>query len=159
MIFVIKKIFSLAPFALLSLTVMPGSMATRTVLYQNDFETTNILPTRGRCNRPTTFAAENVNQLYGGQGGQVSFGQDNTVETLFNDDFWDTATQTQYSDPFNKGGKHSIGMMCCANDDHLWMDFVVPADVDYFNVEFDMSQIDLNDCGGPFLTAHPGGRI
>ena len=156
MIFVIKKIFSVAPFALLSLTMMPGSMATRTVLYQNDFETTSRPPTRGRCARPTTFATESINQLY---GGQVTFGQDNSVETLFNDDFWDFATQTQYSDPFNKGGKHSIGMMCCANDDHLWIDFVVPPDVNYFNVEFDMSQIDLNDCGGPFLTAHPEGRL
>jgi hypothetical protein len=140
-------------FVFLTLVAAVGAPAVAqgsTILYTNTFESpVGFSDTTGR-----DVSQQSVNALYGLPG--FLFQQINTVETLENNG--GVAFGLGYSDPEARGGNHSIGMLCCVQDDRLSLTFDVGA-FDFLNVFLDISAIDLDGVGGPFGVAQPSFRL
>ena len=89
-----------------------------------------------------------VNDLYGNQPAGFSFTQQATVETLQLDG--DQAFGTGYDDPTGQGASYALGMQQRIEDDRLSLTFAV-GDFDFFNLQFDMSNIGISGgIGSPF---------
>lgn len=139
-------------------TDLPRRLAAATLLYQNDFETPNANQNPGQQQCGTNLDNTPINTMFGGQtGGGTSTGffrQAGTVETVVINSKWDP--HTEYVDTAGIGGNYAIGMLNTNWRDALWMDFNAPTEQEYFNVEMDISKIDVLGCGGPFgRETHP----
>lgn len=119
-----------------------------TVLYIQTFENpTGFVNDGGDVNINRT-----VNQLYGNQPPGFTFAQANTVETLLvgGSQAWGTG----FLDPQGVAGRYVLGMLATVNDDLLGLSFDI-GQFRYLNFRLDISSIDLNSWGGPFVP--PGG--
>ena len=130
----------------LILTLFLSSQAFAVILYDQDFENpTGFINDGGDIN-----IFRSVNQLYSNQPPGFVFTQNFTVETLLV-----TGTQafgTGYSDdPAGTAGNYTLGMLSSAQDDRLGLAFDVGSN-DFLNVFLDISSIDLDRFGGPFVT-------
>lgn len=117
-----------------------------TVLYSQNFE------------NPTGFVNDGgdfniykpVNQLYGGQPAGFAFAQNFTVETLL---IGGTQAFGQgYKDPQGVGGSYVLGLLSDVQNDLLGLSFNVGTN-NFLNFRVDVSSIDLDRQGGPFVPA------
>jgi hypothetical protein len=136
-----------AAFALAGALTMPAGAAT--LLYQQNFENPN--PGTFVNNGGDINVFNTVNTLYGGQPAGFLFAQTFTVETLLigGSEAWGGAG---FQDPENRAGRHAISMLSSAQDDRLGLAFNVGA-FRFLNFQLDISSIDLNNWGGPFVPA------
>lgn len=138
------KSTSLLAFAALLATL--GSAHAQTTLYTQDFEhPVNFVDDGGDINIYRT-----VNDLYGNQPAGFTFWQPYTDETLRVGGT--EAFGTGYKDPQNIAGKYVVGMLSDAQDDRLSMSFSV-GNFQFLNFGLDISSIDLDRFGGPFVPA------
>ena len=143
----IKKLF-LVSFTSLFVgnLVLPASAGT--ILYSQNFENPNagaFINDGGDLN-----AYNPVNNLYGDQPAGFQFAQTFTVETLLVGG--SSAWGTGFLDPQNKAGKHALGMLSDAQNDLLSLAFDI-GDYNFLNFQLDISSIDLDNWGGPFVPA------
>lgn len=127
-------------------SAMTTSHAATVVLYDQDFENpTGFVNDGGDVNIFRT-----VNQLYGGQPAGFMFAQANTVETLLvgGTQAWGTG----FLDPQARAGRHVVGMLSDRQNDLLGLSFNVGA-YRFLNFQLDVSSIDLDRWGGPFVPA------
>lgn len=89
-----------------------------------------------------------VNAHYANQPAGFSFAQANTVETLRVGG--SIAFGEGYKDPQNIAGNYVVGMLSSVQDDLLGLSFNVST-FKYLNVRADISSIDLDRQGGPFV--------
>jgi hypothetical protein len=149
--------------ALLPIAV-PAAAATTTVLYTQDFENpSGFVNDGGDVNIFRT-----VNQLYGNQPSGFQFFQNFTTETLLvgGTQAWGRGFQ----DPQGVAGRYVLGLLSDAQNDLLGLSFNVGT-FRYLNFQLDISSIDLDRWGGPFVAAgsvpefrlslydNPGGAI
>ncbi len=123
---------------------MPANSAT--VLYSQNFENpTGFVNDGGDFNiyRP-------VNQLYGNQPAGFAFAQNFTVETLLIGG--SQAFGQGYKDPQGVGGSYVLGLLSNVQDDLLGLSFNVGTN-QFLNFRVDISSIDLDRQGGPFVPA------
>ena len=126
-----------------------GRAQATTILYEQDFENpTNFIDTSGR-----DVSQQAVNDLYGNQPAGFTFAQRFTVETLRLNG--NVAFGTGYSDPSGRAGDFLIGMFSTAQPDLLGLAFDVGTN-DFLNMSIDITSIDLNGLGGPFV---PGNGV
>lgn len=149
------KLFS--PTTFLGLCLASGnflSEALQVTFYENDFENPRLTPlVASPCKN---LDMTSINTMYGTPEHQ--FGQQNTVETVTIDHCWDEPfCNTRYVNSQGIGGKYAIGMLRDHEDDQLWLDFTVGSEFTFFNVDLDISAIDVNGCGGPF--SPPGSQL
>ncbi|MEO9469917.1 PEPxxWA-CTERM sorting domain-containing protein [Parasphingorhabdus sp.] len=141
----IKLMQSMAAIAITGAAASTSAQAS-TVLYDQDFESpTGFVNDGGDIN-----IFNPVNDLYGGQPAGFSFAQAFTVETLLLTG--DQAFGTGYSDPTGTGGNYAIGMLSDRQNDLLGLSFNVGS-FDFLNLRADISSIDLDRFGGPFIPA------
>jgi hypothetical protein len=147
-----KPIRALALSACLSTFAIASANAS-TLLYSQDFES----PV-GFVNNGKDVSQQSVNTLYANQPAGFVFSQQFTVETLRADG--SLAFGTGYQDPQAKAGSYVLGMLSDRQDDLLGLSFDVGG-YDFLNFQFDLSSIDLDCCGNPFvpLGAVPSVRI
>lgn len=123
-----------------------ASQAQFVELYRQDFENpTGFVNDGGDVNIFRT-----VNQLYGNQPPGFSFAQANTVETLLVSGA--QAWGTGFLDPQGVAGNHVVSMLSAVQNDLLALSFDVGA-FQFLNFRFDISSIDLDRWGGPFVPA------
>ncbi len=116
------------------------------ILYDQDFESPNgFVNDGGDINLTRT-----VNQLYGGQPAGFFFSQQYTVETLRIGGT--EAFGVGYQDPAGIGGQYTLSMQNGAQNDQLGLAFNV-GDYQYLNLRMDISSIDLDRFGQPFVPA------
>ena len=120
--------------ALFSGFTIGAANAAPVIIFENDFDS----PT-GFSGNSTGVSNQSVNSLFGS-----AFAQTFTVETI-------DVNNPQYSNPPGAGGNFVLGMFSNAQNDLLSITFDVGA-LSFVNVRMDISSIDLNCCGGPFLT-------
>jgi hypothetical protein len=147
---VIVKFSRLTNKVLSTLSVLVGLSAANsfagTILYSQNFE------------NPVGFVNDGgdfnifkpINTLYGGQPAGFNFAQQFTVETL-------RVGGTQafgvgYKDPQGRAGSYVVGMLSSVQDDLLGLSFNVGANK-FLNFQVDISSIDLDRQGGPFVPA------
>lgn len=129
---------------LLLASAMTTAHAGTVVLYDQDFESpTGFVNDGGDVNIHRT-----VNQLYGGQPAGFMFAQANTVETLLvgGTQAWGTG----FLDPQARAGRYVVGMLSDQQNDLLGLSFNVGT-YQYLNFQLDVSSIDLDRWGGPFV--------
>ena len=133
---------SIAAFAAVALA-LPASAIT---LYSQNFENpVGFVNDGGDINIFRT-----VNQLYGNQPSGFVFAQSFTSETL---NIGGTAAfGAGYVDPDGRGGNYVLGQLSSAQDDRLGLSFNVGA-LKFLNFRIDISGIDLDRFGGPFVPA------
>jgi hypothetical protein len=115
-----------------------------TVLYVQNFENpTGFVNDGGDVN-----IYRSVNQLYGNQPAGFSFAQQNTVETLRvgGTQAWGTG----FRDPQGIAGNYALGLLSSWENDLLALSFDIEA-YRYLNFRVDISSIDLDRWGGPFV--------
>lgn len=129
-----------------SLTFTGVSYAT-TVLYTQNFENPNL--TAFNANLGPDASWNSVNTIYNNQPSGFSFAQQYTVETLRvgGNQAWGGAG---FVDPQNRAGAYVISMLSHAQDDLLGLSFNIGA-YQFLNFQLDISSIDLNFWGGPFV--------
>ena len=133
---------------ILACTVGTATSQAATVLYTQNFENPN----------PGSFVNDGgdvniynpVNALYGGQPAGFLFAQTFTVETLLVGG--SQAWATGFLDPQARAGSHVISMLSSAQDDRLGLSFNVGTHK-FLNFQMDVSSIDLDRWGGPFVPA------
>ena len=130
------------------LAVTPAKAST-VVLYDQGFENPN-----GFINSGGDFDFGRINALYSNQPPGFTFTEQFTVDALLITG--DRAFGTGYSDPSGIGGNYAIGMLSDLQNDLLGLSFDVE-DNDFLNVSLDISSIDLDSFGGPFLP--PDGTV
>lgn len=147
-----KSFRSLAIAAALS-AMSITSAAAATLLYSQNFES----PV-GFVNNGYDLSQQSVNTLYANQPAGFVFSQQYTVETLLVGG--SLAFGTGYEDPQARAGSYVLGMLSTVQDDLLGLAFNVGT-YDFLNFQFDLSSIDLNCCGAPFVAAGavPSARI
>lgn len=147
-----KPIRALALSACLSTFAIASANAS-TLLYSQDFESP-----AGFVNNGYDVSQQSVNTLYANQPAGFVFSQQYTVETLKADG--SLAFGTGYEDPQAKAGSYVLGMLSDRQDDLLGLSFDVGG-YDFLNFQFDLSSIDLDCCGKPFVStgAVPSVRI
>lgn len=119
-------------------------LANVTVLYTQDFEhPTGFVNDGGDINLTRT-----VNQLYGNQPSGFQFYQPFTTETLRVGGT--AAFGTGYKDPQGRAGQYVVGMLSAVQADTLALSFDIGA-YRYLNFQLDISSIDLDRFGGPFV--------
>lgn len=124
--------------------------AAATTLLDQDFEApVGFIDTSGGGD----VSQQTVNSLYGDQPPGFLFSQDFTVETL--NITGGSAFGIGYSDPAGGAGNFLIGLLSSAQDDRLGLSFDVGA-FDFLNVSIDVTSIDLDRLGGPFVPGVPG---
>ena len=117
-----------------------------TVLYTQNFENpVNFVNDGGDIN-----IHRSVNDLYGNQPAGFTFAQPFTTETLLVGGTG--AFGTGYKDPQARAGKYAVGMLSDAQDDRLALAFNVGSNK-FLNFQLDISSIDLDRFGGPFVPA------
>ena len=126
-----------------------GSAQAATVLYTQNFEN----PV-GFVNNGKDVSSKLVNSLYANQPAGFVFSQQHTVETLRVNG--NKAFGTGYKDPQGKAGNYVIGMLSDRQNDLLGLDFDVGS-FDFLNFQFNLSSIDLDCCGKPFVPV--GGAV
>ena len=138
----------------LGLAFINRTSAQIVVLYDNSFESPNIPPTP---NCGADLDATDLNTLWSGTaegtGGGGSFQQVNTVETILVN-----GPDNQYEDPTGIGGNYCISMLSTAQDDRAALTLnsqLLPFAV----INFNMSAIDIEACGGPFGVDTPSMNI
>jgi hypothetical protein len=128
----------------LPLVLLPVAASAQVVLYRQDFEhPTGFVNDGGDFNIFRT-----VNQLYGNQPPGFTFSQNFTVETLHIGG--SEAFGVGYRDPQGRGGGYALGLLSNVQDDLLGLAFNVGA-FDFLNFRLDVSSIDLDRQGGPFV--------
>ncbi len=130
--------------ALCLLAAAGASQAATTVLYTQDFENpVGFVNDGGDVNIYRT-----VNQLYSNQPSGFVFSQAYTVETLLvgGTQAWGKGFQ----DPQGRAGAHVLSMLSTTQDDKLGLAFDVQSSK-YLNFRLDISSIDLDRWGGPFV--------
>lgn len=91
-----------------------------------------------------------INDLYGGQPAGFTFAQNFTTETLL---IGGTQAFGQgYVDPDGRGGSYVVAQLSDVQDDRLGLAFNVGA-FKFLNLQIDISSIDLDRFGGPFVPA------
>ena len=118
-----------------------------TVLYTQNFEAPNgFVNDGGDIN-----IFRSVNALYGGQPAGFNFAQNFTTETLLIGG--SQAFGVGYTDPDGRGGRYTLAQLeGPANDDRLGLSFNVGTN-QFLNFQLDISSIDLDRFGGPFVPA------
>jgi hypothetical protein len=119
-----------------------------TILYSQNFENPN----------PGSFVNDGgdfnifkpINTLYGGQPAGFNFAQQFTVETLLVGGT--QAFGTGYKDPQARAGSYVVGMLSSVQNDLLGLSFNIGANK-FLNFQVDVSSIDLDRQGGPFVPA------
>lgn len=111
-------------------------MAHAAIVFQNNFNAP--VGWVDQSGNGTGVSGQQVNALFGS-----AFNQTFTVETL-------QVTNPQYSDPSGIGGAYALGMLSNAQNDLLSITFNVGS-LSFVNVQMDLSSLDLNCCGGPFV--------
>ena len=138
---------SISSLLIASLVAMASGAHAQTTLYTQDFEhPTGFVNDGGDINIFRT-----VNQLYGNQPVGFTFAQPYTDETLHvggSDAFGGTG----YKDPQHIAGNYVVSMLSDAQNDLLSMSFSV-GNFQYLNFGLDISSIDLDRFGGPFVPA------
>ncbi|MDX8128198.1 hypothetical protein QLH52_12955 [Methylomonas sp. OY6] len=119
-----------------------------TTLYTQDFENPNagaFVNDSGDVN-----IYNPINALYGGQPAGFQFAQTFTVETLQigGTQAWGTG----FLDPQARAGNYAISMLSSAQNDLLGLSFNIGTHK-YLNFQMDVSSIDLDRWGGPFVAA------
>ncbi len=118
----------------------------QTTLYSQNFEApVNFVDDGGDINIFRT-----VNQLYGNQPAGFTFAQPYTDETLRVGG--NEAFGTGYKDPQHVAGNYVVAMLSDAQNDLLSMSFSV-GNFQFLNFGLDISSIDLDRFGGPFVPA------
>lgn len=132
--------------------LLTGSAANAAVavLYDQDFESpTGFVNDGGDVNIFRT-----VNDLYSNQPAGFTFAQTNTVETLLvgGTQAWAAAQGGTggFKDPQGIAGNYVLGMLSSVQNDLLGLAFNV-GDYDYLNFRLNISSIDLDRWGGPFV--------
>lgn len=146
-----RGIFGLAALAATGLglgAIGQAPAAASTLLYDQDFENPNPGSFVNDWNTDVNIF-NTVNQLYSGQPAGFTFAQANTVETLLIGGTYAWGG-TGFVDPSGKGGKYTLGMLSHVQDDLIGLSFDVGA-FQYLNLRADISSIDLNTWGGPFV--------
>lgn len=131
------------------LAALPAGMAAAATatLYAQDFEAPDgWINDGGDVN-----LFRSVNQLYANQPPGFVFAQSFTSETLRIGGT--EAFGTGFVDPDGRGGQYVLGQLSTAQDDLLGLAFNIGA-FDFLNFRIDISSIDLDRHGGPFV---PGG--
>lgn len=133
----------------LALTISPAAaMAASVTLYDQDFENpVGFVNDGGDIN-----IFRSINQLYGNQPPGFTFAQTFTTETLLVGGT--QAFGTGYSDPDGRAGNYVVAQLSDRQDDLLGLAFNIGS-FDFLNFRIDISSIDLDRFGGPFVP--PGG--
>lgn len=135
------RTLTIAALAISAALAAPASAAT---LYFQDFENPDgFVNDGGDIN-----IFRSINQLYHDQPTGFVFSQTFTTETLLVGGT--QAFGTGYKDPQGIGGKYVVSQLSDAQDDRLGMAFNVGA-FQFLNIELDISGIDLDRFGGPFV--------
>jgi hypothetical protein len=137
-----------------ALFVLPFAAAQAAViLYTQNFES----PV-GFVNNGKDVSQQSVNALYANQPVGFVFSQAFTVETLRVGG--NLAFGSGYQDPQGRAGGYALGMLSTVQNDLLGLAFDVGS-FDFLNFQFDLSSIDLDCCGAPFVPAGvvPSARI
>ncbi len=130
--------------------VLASTATGTTLLYTQDFENpTGFVNDGGDVNIYRT-----VNQLYGNQPPGFQFAQTYTTETLLvgGTQAWGVGFQ----DPQNRAGRYVLGQLSDVQNDILSLSFNVGA-YKFLNLQLDISSIDLDRWGGPFVPYTPQG--
>lgn len=117
------------------------------LLYSQNFENPNLTAFNSFAG-PDASAAS-VNSIYANQPAGFTFAQTNTVETLRvgGNQAWNGAG---FQDPQNRAGSYVISMLSAVQNDLLGLSFNI-GNYKFFNFQLDISSIDLNFWGGPFV--------
>jgi hypothetical protein len=124
------------------------------LLYSQNFES----PV-GFVNNGKDLSQQPVNTLYANQPVGFVFSQLFTVETMLVGGI--KAFGSGYKDPQAKAGSYALSMLSTRENDFLGMAFNVGS-FDFLNFRFDLSSIDLDCCGNPFVPVEgsvPSARI
>ncbi len=121
-----------------------SSVSANTILYDQDFENPNgFVNDGGDINIFRT-----VNQLYGNQPTGFQFAQTFTSETLL---IGGTQAFGQgYKDPQGIAGNYALAQLSSVQNDILGLSFNVGS-YDFLNFQLNISSIDLDRFGGPFV--------
>ena len=127
------------------LAIVPTTvMAASVTLYDQDFEApVGFVNDGGDIN-----IFRSINDLYGNQPPGFGFAQSFTTETLLVGGT--QAFGTGYADPDGRAGNYVVGQLSDAQDDLLGLSFNIGA-FDFLNFRIDISGIDLDRFGGPFV--------
>lgn len=120
------------------------------VLYTQNFENPNLAAynaNTGLGGKDASFSS--VNDIYANQPVGFVFAQQFTVETL-NVGGTQAWSGAGFQDPQNRAGSYVIGMLSSAQNDLLGLSFDVGS-FDFLNFQLDISSIDLDFWGGPFV--------
>lgn len=129
---------------ILGLIAAPAAAAVQ--LYDQDFENpVGFVNDGGDINIFRT-----INDLYSNQPPGFVFGQNFTTETLLIGGT--QAFGVGYVDPDGRGGNYVIAQLSDVQDDRLGLAFNVGT-FDFLNLRVDISSIDLDRFGGPFVPA------
>lgn len=131
---------------LLSATAAQASV----VLYTQNFENPNLAAynaNTGLGGKDASFS--DVNSIYANQPVGFTFAQQFTVETLNvgGNQAWGGLG---FQDPQSRAGRYVLGMLSSAQNDLLGLSFDVGS-FDFLNFQLDISSIDLDFWGGPFV--------
>ncbi len=136
-------------FGLISALSLVGASHAATVLYTQNFEAPDLPSFNAFAGPDASYSS--VNSIYNNQPAGFSFAQRYTVETLRvgGNQAWGGAG---FIDSQGVAGQYVIGMLSHANDDLLGLSFNVGA-YRFLNFQLDISSIDLNFWGGPFVAS------
>ena len=125
---------------------LAATPAAATVIYSQNFENpVGFVNDGGDIN-----IFRSINDLYSNQPPGFIFAQNFTTETLLIGGT--QAFGLGYVDPSGIGGKYVVAQLADAQDDRLGLAFNVGA-FRFLNLEIDISSIDLDRFGGPFVPA------
>ncbi len=134
---------------MISALSLAGASHAATVLYTQNFEAPDIPAFNAFAGPDASYTS--VNSIYNNQPAGFSFAQQYTVETLRvgGNQAWGGPG---FVDGQGTAGNYVISMLSHANDDLLGLSFNVGA-YRFLNFQLDVSSIDLNFWGGPFVAS------
>jgi len=147
----------ISAFTVLLLTSSTGSATT--ILLDQDFESPNTFS--------STFDVDSrpVNTLYGNQPSGFTFGNTFTVETINVTDSVNPSDGQRsfgsiggYTGDLAQSGNFVVGMLSQVQNDLLGLTFDVTG-FDFLNVQIDITSLELDCCGAPFVTGAPTFRF
>ena len=132
-----------------------------TILLDQDFES----PNPGTFNAGFDVDSDPVNSHYGNQPPGFTFGNTFTVETINVTDSVNPGDSQRsfssiggYQGDLAQSGDFVIGMLSSRQDDRLGLTFDVGG-FDFLNVQIDITSLELDCCGAPFVTGAPTFRF
>lgn len=144
------------------LTVLVLTMSTSsatTILLDQDFESPNTF------NSGFDVDSRPVNTLYGNQPNGFVFGNTYTVETVNVTDSINPSDGQRsfnsiggYTGDLAQSGNFVVGMLSSAQNDRLGLTFDVTG-FNFLNVQIDVTSLELDCCGAPFVTGAPTFRF